>query len=73
MEKCYEIFLSLDGEIIIKNNGSILIYKDTKFGLLQFFSNDKELHNMILFPLNSIPRRIWNRHKKKIQKMLSEK
>jgi hypothetical protein len=68
MKKEYEIFLSYLGEIIIKNNNSLLIYKVSDAGIEQFFANDNELHGMILFPLDKIPNEIWEKHKNNIRK-----
>jgi len=68
----YEIFLSYTGEIIIKNNNSLLIYKIDQYGIIQAFANDNELHQMILFPIERIPRRIWKRHSHQLKKIFSE-
>lgn len=71
MSNDYSLYLSLSGEIIIKNNNSLTIYVVNEFGISQAFANDKELFGMILFPLEKIPKgKTWKRHRKKLKKIL---
>jgi hypothetical protein len=73
MEKNYRLFLSISGEIIVKDNESLSIWIVDKFGIAQAFANDKELFEMILFPIDDVPKgKVWKRHRKTIQKILSE-
>lgn len=73
MASDYCLFLSLSGEIIIKNNNSLLIYVVDQFGISQAFANDKEMFEMILFPIEKVPKgKTWKRHRKFIKKLLSE-
>jgi hypothetical protein len=74
MDKNLQLFLSLTGEIIIKNNDSLLIYIIDQFGISQAFANDKELFEMILFPIEDIPKgKTWKRHREFIKKLFSQK
>ncbi len=70
----YSLFLTLNGEIVIKDNDSLLIYFIDQYGTSQAFANDKELFGMILFPISKIPKgKVWKRHREKLKKILSEK
>lgn len=74
MDKEYSLFLSINGEIIIKNNESLLIYIVDKFGTAQAFANDKELFGMILFPIDNVPKgKTWKRHREFIKKILYDR
>lgn len=74
MKDRYSLFLSLNGEIVIKNNDSLLIYIVDQYGIAQAFANDKEMFEMILFPIDDIPKgKTWNRHRSFIKKLLSDK
>lgn len=69
----YELYLSITGEIIIKNNNSLLIYIVDRTGISQCFANDKELFEMILFPVQSIPKgKTWKKHREFIKKLFAE-
>jgi hypothetical protein len=73
MDKEYSLFLSLNGEIIVKNNESLSIWLVDKFGIAQAFANDKELFEMILFPIDKVPKgKTWKRHRQTIKKLLTE-
>ena len=70
----YSLFLSLNGEIVIKNNNSLLIYIIDQYGIAQAFANDKEMFEMILFPIKSVPKgKTWKRHREYLRKLIYEK
>jgi len=71
MDQSCEVFLSLNGEIIIKNNDSLLIYCIKDDMIQQAFSNDTELHQMILMPLKKIPTFVFKKHREKIIKFFN--
>lgn len=72
MDNHYSLFLTLRGEIVIKNNDSLLIYIADNNGTIQAFANDKELFDMILFPIERIPKgKTWKRHRDSLKKILS--
>ncbi len=71
MKDQYSLFLSLNGEIVIKNNDSLLIYIIDQYGIAQAFANDKEMFEMILFPIEDVPKgKTWKRHRKFIKELL---
>jgi hypothetical protein len=73
MEKEYQLFITLNGEIVIKNNDSLTIWIVDKLGIAQAFSTDRELHEMILFPIEKIPKgKRWKRHEAWIEKNFSK-
>jgi hypothetical protein len=73
MSNEYEIFISYNGEIVIKNNDSLHIYIVNENGIMNAFTNDSELHEMILFPIERIPKgKKWKRHQEWIEKMFSK-
>jgi hypothetical protein len=74
MKDQYSLFLSLSGEIVIKNNDSLLIYIVDQYGISQAFANDKEMFEMILFPIERVPKgKTWERHRLITRKLLLEK
>lgn len=66
----YEIFISYSGELVIKNNKSLHIYIISVNDTMNAFSNDDLLHQMILFPIERIPKgKKWKRHREWIEKI----
>ena len=69
----YSLFLSINGEILIKNNDSLIIYIVSESEIMQAFANDKEMFSMILFPISSVPKgKTWKRHRRLIKKIMKE-
>lgn len=73
MDKTYQIFLSSYGEIVIKSDKSLIIFKIINDQLEHFFAKDDELHSMILFPIDSIPRTVWKHKNQYLIKLMSMK
>ena len=70
----YKLYMSLTGEIIVKNDDSLCIWVIDRLGIRQAFSNDSELHAMILFPIGSSPKgKTWKRHREELEKFLANR
>jgi hypothetical protein len=74
MSHQYNLYLSLTGEIIVKNEESLCVWVIDNIGIRQAFANDNELHAMILFPIGSSPKgKIWKRHREELEKFLANR